>query len=114
MAHGQTIVIKGEISGAEDLVIAGRVDGKIRLENRILTLAEGAQVTGEISAGSVIVSGTFSGSIEATERLDIRPTAVVQGELSTPVIVVADGAKVTAEVDMPERSARPRDLRVAV
>ena len=114
MAQGQSIVIKGEISGAEDLVIAGRVEGSIRLAGRILTLADGAQVNGEVSAGSIIVSGTFSGILEATERLDIRNTAVVEGELSTPVIVVADGAQVSATIDMPAREKSSSKLRVAV
>jgi cytoskeletal protein CcmA (bactofilin family) len=114
MANGQSIVIKGEISGSEDLVISGRVEGSILLEGRVLTLAEGAQVTGDIAAGSIIVSGTVTGSIEATKHLDLRPTAVVEGELSTPVLVVADGARVSAEVEMPPREARSREFPVAV
>jgi cytoskeletal protein CcmA (bactofilin family) len=90
------------------------VEGSILLEDRVLTLAEGAQVTGDIAAGSIIVSGTVTGSIEATQRLDLRPTAVVEGELSTPVLVVADGARVSAEVEMPAREPRSREFPVAV
>lgn len=113
MANGQTIVIKGEISGAEDLVIAGRVEGSIRLDQRVLTLAEGAEVSGDIAAGTVVVCGTFTGTLQATERLDLRHTAVVEGELTTPVIVVADGAHVIATVEMPAREGASRKLRAA-
>lgn len=113
MAHGQSIVIKGEISGAEDLVIAGRVEGKIRLENNTLTLSEGAEVKGEVTAGSIIVSGTISGSLKASARVDIRPSATVDGEIHTPVLVVGDGARITAAVEMPAPAGRGK-LAVAV
>lgn len=104
MANGQSIVIKGEVSGAEDLVIAGRVEGKVRLENCTLTLAEGAHVNGDVVAGSIVVSGTVTGSLQASTRVDVRPTATVGGEIHTPVLVVGDGAHVSAKVEMPKRT----------
>jgi cytoskeletal protein CcmA (bactofilin family) len=114
MANGQSIVIKGEITGNEDLVIAGRVEGSIRLENRVLTLAAGSQVIGDVAAGSVLVSGKVDGSIAASTRLEIRNTAVVEGELTAPVLVIAEGAHVCAEIEMPAREKRPTPLAVAV
>lgn len=105
MSNGQSIVIKGDISGSEDLVIAGRVEGSITLDGRALTLASGATVVGTISAASVIVSGTVEGSIEAGERLEVKDTAVIEGDLSTPALVVADGARVNATVEMPARAS---------
>jgi cytoskeletal protein CcmA (bactofilin family) len=109
MLNGQSIVIKGDISGSEDLVIAGRVEGTITLEGRVLTLAAGSHVVGTVSAGSVIVSGKVEGSVEATERLEIRETAVVEGDLSTPKLMMVDGSEVRASVEMPTDSK----LRVA-
>lgn len=109
MLNGQSIVIKGDISGSEDLVIAGRVEGTITLEGRVLTLAAGSHVVGTVSAGSVIVSGRVEGSVEATERLEIRETAVVEGDLSTPKLMMVDGSEVRASVEMPTDSK----LRVA-
>ena len=61
MSNGQSIVIKGDISGSEDLVIAGRVEGSITLNGRVLTLAAGSHVVGEIEAGTVVVSGQLEG-----------------------------------------------------
>ena len=62
MSNGQSIVIKGDISGSEDLVIAGRVEGSITLNGRVLTLAAGSHVVGEIKAGTVVVSGKVDGN----------------------------------------------------
>jgi cytoskeletal protein CcmA (bactofilin family) len=114
MTNGQSIVIKGEISGGEDLVIAGRVEGKIRLEGYALTLAPGSQVTGEIAAGTVIISGAVNGSVVASKRLEARATAVIDGDISTPVLVVAEGAQVSAMVEMPARENRKPQLARAV
>ena len=105
MSNGQSIVIKGDISGSEDLVIAGRVEGSITLDGRALTLAPGATVVGTISAASVVVSGTVEGSIEAGERLEVKDTAVIEGDLSAPALVVADGAQLNATVGMPARAS---------
>ncbi len=112
MTNGQTIVIKGEISGAEDLVIAGRVEGKIKLDGCVLTLAPGSQVVGDVAAGTVIVSGQIEGTLIATKRLEARATAVIEGELSTPVLLVAEGAQLVASIEMPDRQRKP--LAVAV
>lgn len=99
--NGQSIVIKGDIIGDEDLVIAGRVEGTITLKGRVLTLAPGAHVVGKIAAGSVVVSGKVEGTIDATDRLQILATAVVEGELTTPALVMVDGSEVRALIDMP-------------
>ncbi len=109
MSNGQSIVIKGDISGGEDLVIAGRVEGSITLNGRVLTLAAGSHVVGEIEAGTVVVSGKVNGKVEATDRLDIESTAEVDGTLSTSRLIVADGSQITAKVEMPARTAaRPK------
>jgi cytoskeletal protein CcmA (bactofilin family) len=94
MSSGQTIVIKGEITGDENLVTAGRVEGRIHLSSRVLTLAPGSAVQGNIIAGTVIASGRLSGTAEASQRLEVHPTAVVDGHLSAPSLVIADGAGV--------------------
>lgn len=104
MISGQTIVIKGDIEGQEDLVIAGRVEGTIKLPGRVLKLAEGSHVVGTITAGGVIASGKIEGTVEATQRVEILATAVVEGDLTTPILIVADGCEVRARVDMPAAS----------
>jgi cytoskeletal protein CcmA (bactofilin family) len=113
MSNGQSIVITGDISGSEDLIIAGRVKGSITLSGRVLTLAAGSHVVGEIEAGTVVVSGKVEGKIEAEDRLDIKSTAVIDGTLSTARLVVADGSQIIAKVEMPAREHPRPKLAVA-
>lgn len=113
MSNGQSIVIKGDISGGEDLVIAGRVEGSITLNGRVLTLAAGSHVVGEVEAGTVVVSGKVNGNLEAKDRLDIKSTAVVDGTLSTARLIVADGSQIRAKVQMPARDAQKPTLAAA-
>lgn len=114
MTNGQSIVIKGDISGSEDIVIAGRIEGNVTLEGHVLTLAAGSQLVGKVLAGTVLVSGTVDGAIEAVYRLEILSTAVVKGEMNTPRLVVTEGSQVSARVDMPARAERTPRLAVAV
>lgn len=113
MSNGQSVVIKGDISGGEDLVIAGRVEGSITLNGRVLTLAAGSHVVGEIEAGTLVVSGKLEGKVHAKERLDVKSTAVVTGTLSTTNLIVADGSQISAKVEMPKRDAQKPKLAVA-
>ena len=106
MANGQTIVIKGEVTGNEDFTLAGRVEGRITLANRVLTLLPGSQITGDVEAGSVVASGQVEGSIAASVRLEIQNTAVIDGTLSTPALRMMEGAQVNAVVEMPPHQAR--------
>jgi cytoskeletal protein CcmA (bactofilin family) len=108
MIGGRTIVIKGDISGGEELVIAGRVEGSITLDGQTLTLAPDSHVTGKVIAGSVIVAGSLDGQVEAGDRVEIRNTAVVHGEVSAPTLLVVDGATLSIKVDMPAGVRRTR------
>lgn len=108
MIGGRTIVIKGDISGSEELVIAGRVEGSITLAGQTLTLAPESQVSGTVVAASVIVAGKLDGRIEAAERVAIGAAAVVDGTISTPRLAVVDGAVLTTTVDMPAGTRRTR------
>jgi cytoskeletal protein CcmA (bactofilin family) len=101
MGNGATIVIKGQIAASEDFVITGRVEGNIRLDAGVLTLAQGAQVVGEIAAPTAIVNGEIKGNVTVTDRLDVRATAVIRGNLHSPSLILADGAQVTGRVEMP-------------
>jgi cytoskeletal protein CcmA (bactofilin family) len=104
---GATVFIKGNITAAEELAITGRVEGNILLEAGDLVLAAGSQVTGDISAPSAAIYGTVHGSVTATQRVTVRPGAIVSGSITTPSLVVEDGAVLTCRVEMPAGS-RPR------
>lgn len=97
---GKSVVIKGELSGSEDLTIEGQVDGKIELRQNILTIGPNGRIKAEIFAKAVIVQGQVSGNISATEKVDIRDAGSVDGDLAAPRIAIADGAHFRGSIDM--------------
>ena len=97
---GQSIVIKGQVSASEDLMIAGRVEGTIALGGYILTFAPNAQISAEISAKTVLVAGAVKGNIVATEKIEIQANGSVEGDITAPRVVMAEGAQFRGRVDM--------------
>jgi cytoskeletal protein CcmA (bactofilin family) len=89
---GRTLVIKGEISGAEALYIDGRIEGKISLPDNRVTVGRNGSVQANITAREVVVMGKVSGNIDCTDRVDIRSEGSVTGDVSTVRISVEDGA----------------------
>src|SRR6202167_5264631 len=89
---GRTLVIKGEISGAEALYIDGRIEGKISLPDNRVTIGRNGSVQANIPAREVVVMGKVSGNIDCSDRVDIRSEGSVTGDVSTVRISVEDGA----------------------
>jgi len=83
--------ISGKLSFEGPARIDGQVDGEINAKE-VLTIGESAVVTAQIHAGSVIVSGKVSGDIVAAQRIEVRPSAKVLGNLTSPVLVIEEGA----------------------
>lgn len=107
MNVGQSVIIKGEIKGGEDLVLDGHVEGKIDLQHHTLTIGVGARIQAEIVAKSVIVLGSIAGRVTALERFDLRAGGVMEGPLTTPKLAIADGALFNGTVEMPEPGGGP-------
>jgi cytoskeletal protein CcmA (bactofilin family) len=89
---GRTLVIKGELSGAEALYIDGRIEGKISLPDNRVTIGRNGSVQANITAREVVVMGKVIGNIDCSDRVDIRSEGVVNGDVSTIRISVEDGA----------------------
>lgn len=104
---GKSVVIKGELSGSEDLTIEGQVDGKIELRQNVLTIGPNGRIKAEIFAKAVVVQGEVSGNITATEKVDIRDAGSVDGDLAAPRIAIADGAHFRGSIDMKRDGAKP-------
>jgi cytoskeletal protein CcmA (bactofilin family) len=83
--------IMGKLFFEGPVRIDGQVDGEIS-SNDIVVIGEGAVVTAQLKAASVVIAGKISGDIVAAKRVEIRPTAKVFGNITTPVLVVEDGA----------------------
>jgi len=89
---GRTLVIKGEVSGAEALYIDGRIEGKITLSDNRVTIGRNGSVQGNITAREVVVMGKVNGNLDCSDRVDIRSEGSVTGDVSTVRISVEDGA----------------------
>jgi len=107
---GKSIVIKGDLSGNEDLVIEGKVEGKVDLPNNRLTIGAGGQVHAQVHAKNVVVVGRVAGNVSAGERLEIQATGIVEGDVEAPRLVVAEGAVLNGSVKMSAKgaAAQPR------
>ena len=105
---GETIVINGEVSGDEDLVIDGQVEGNINLNQNVLTVGEHGKVKAAVVAKTVVVAGKVRGNIMAAEKVRIRDTCSMEGDICTPRLAMAAGAYFRGGVDMPQsQSGRP-------
>jgi len=103
---GQSIQIKGELTGNEDLTIEGKVDGKIILKDHNLTIGANGRITAEIHAKTVVVVGEVVGNITADDKVEVAPTGSMKGDISSPRVVLADGARFKGSIDM-ERKQMP-------
>jgi cytoskeletal protein CcmA (bactofilin family) len=96
---GGSIVVDGEISGKEDLVIQGTVKGKIALEQTLYVEGSGV-IEADIETANVEVAGQVTGNIVATDRVELKADCKVVGDIRSPRILIADGAVFKGSVDM--------------
>jgi len=106
---GKSIVFKGDLSGDEDLQIDGLVDGGIQLANHQLTVGDTGRAQAQLYAKSVVVIGQVTGNITATELVELQSSAIVEGDIHTPRLVIADGAVLNGTVEMTKAQAHTSD-----
>jgi len=104
---GQSIQIKGELTGNEDLTLEGKVDGKIFLKDHNLTVGSNGRITADIHAKNVTVIGEVMGNITADDKVEVAETGSMKGDIVAPRVVLADGAKFRGSIDM---DAKPRSV----
>jgi cytoskeletal protein CcmA (bactofilin family) len=99
---GLSVVIKGELSGSEDLTISGQMDGHIRMPNYTLTIGPHADIKADISAKIVVVMGAVIGDVTAGEKVEIRATGSLAGDIVSPRLAIADGGRLRGRVQSPQ------------
>jgi len=110
---GKSVVIKGELSGSEDLTIEGQVDGKIELRQNVLTIGPNGKIKAQVFAKSVVILGEVTGNVTASEKVDIRDNGSVDGDIAAPRVAIAEGAHFRGSIDMQRAgaSAKPAEQK---
>jgi cytoskeletal protein CcmA (bactofilin family) len=104
---GKSVVFKGELMSSEDMTIDGRIEGTIEVRDHMLTIGPDADIRARIVARAVTVHGDVNGSISGSERVEIQKTGSVLGDITTPRLVMVDGAVLRGRVDAgPKESAK--------
>jgi cytoskeletal protein CcmA (bactofilin family) len=104
---GKSVVIKGELSGSEDLTIEGHVEGRIDLKGNVLTIGPNGKIKAEVFAKAVVVLGEITGNVTASEKVDIRDNGSVDGDIASPRVAIAEGAHFRGSVDMQRAGVKP-------
>ena len=102
---GPTIRIKGEVTAGEPLSIAGQIEGTVEVAGHAVTVCPGARVTASLSAHTIIVEGSVNGTVLGTERIVIRESASIQGDICAPSVSLAEGATVDGKLETTKRAS---------
>jgi cytoskeletal protein CcmA (bactofilin family) len=105
---GASIVIEGDLTSSEDTTIAGEVKGDIAVKQHKLVIAPGATIRGSIVARTVEVQGTVVGTIASDGRVEVGSTGSVEGDITAPRLVLAEGATLHGQVSV-SGSGTPAD-----
>jgi cytoskeletal protein CcmA (bactofilin family) len=97
---GKSVVIKGELSGSEDLYIDGQIEGAIEMKGNRLTIGPNGRVKANVSARSAVIQGKLEGNVRATDRVDLKQSAIVLGDIATQRISIEEGAYFKGGVDI--------------
>ena len=103
---GRSVTIKGELTGAEDLFVDEQVEGSIELRSHVLTVGPNGRVHANIVAQDVVIFGKVEGNVRASERVELKRSAVLHGDIFTQRIVIEDGAFLKGGIDI--QKAEPK------
>src|SRR5437660_1637255 len=108
VAHiGKSVLVKGELSGSEDLYLDGEVEGSIDLHEHSLTIGPHGRVRANVKARDVVVHGKVDGNVHGTDRVELKRSAVLTGDVNTQRIVIEDGAFFKGAIDIKKDAPKP-------
>jgi len=113
---GTSITIHGDVTGEEDLIVDGVIEGTVNLKDNNLVVSENGKVTANVNARVIRVDGEVKGELRGSEQVSISPSGKVSGDIRAPRVVLEDGCQFKGSVDMDsdkvaapgERSRTPR------
>lgn len=97
---GRSIILKGELSANEDLLIEGQFEGTVNLQDHCLTIGSNGKVKAEIQARQVVILGFVNGNISAREKIEVRRSGNVTGDLTSASIAIEEGAYFKGSIDI--------------
>ena len=97
---GSSIFIKGDLTGEEDLVIDGRLEGKIELKRHSVTVGKNGDIKGDIYGKLITVEGTVEGNLYGEDQLIVKHTGTVRGNIVSPRVALEDGSNFKGSIDM--------------
>lgn len=105
---GPSIFIKGDLSGDEDLIIEGRVEGKIDLKQHNVTIGKNGRVRADVFGNTVVVEGEVDGNVFAQQQAILRQSGALRGDISAPRVMLEDGSRFRGSIDMESKeTAKP-------
>jgi cytoskeletal protein CcmA (bactofilin family) len=110
---GPSIHIDGDVRGEEDLLIEGEVSGTVQLKNNSLTIGPQGKVRADVYAHSIYVDGYLEGDLFGSERVNVRKSATVKGNITSPRVSLEDGAKFKGAIEMDPQAGQNVSGRVA-
>jgi len=107
---GESVTVRGNLSGDEDLYVYGRVEGSVELD-RTLVVAESGIVKAEVAVKNAVISGIVVGNITASDSVEITEQGRMVGDINAPRVIVVDGASFRGNIDMGDMESLPRPQR---
>lgn len=101
---GKSVVIRGELTGSEDLYLDGEIEGTINLRDHKMVIGPNGRIKAAITAREIVVHGKVEGNIGGSDRVELKRASTVHGDISTHRIVIEDGALFKGAVDIRERA----------
>jgi cytoskeletal protein CcmA (bactofilin family) len=112
VAHiGKSVVVRGELSGSEDLYLDGQVEGSIELHDHHLTIGPHGRVKASVNAREVVLHGELEGNVQGSERVELKKSAMLTGDIVTQRIAIEDGAVFKGSLDTQRPVAKPEPKR---
>ncbi len=99
-AVGRSLVIKGELTASEDLLIEGQFEGTLNIQDHRLTVGANGKVNAEVHARQVIILGTINGNVNAREKIELRRSGNVVGDLLAASVAIEEGAYFKGSIDI--------------
>lgn len=112
VAHiGKSVIIKGELSGSEDLYLDGEVEGNIDLHNHNLVIGPNGRVRANVQAKDVVIHGKVDGNVTGVDKVELKKSAQLNGDINTQRIVIEDGAFFKGAIDIRKGEAKVESAR---